>query len=109
MLRGVYYLIKNGTRSWACNRRTLSYFGFEQNNAVALTREEFSKYKLVQPTCVNNSLLRDSYTGKVYLVQNGKRRWVTNFAFARLKLNPNNVITVSYRLLDQIPEGEILR
>lgn len=113
--RGHFYIAAPGKRYRIVSQRVLD--SWSPQRVVTTTEAAVAKYKIAAKMKMRNgSLIWNLSDGKIYLIENGKRRWLKNPDwFFRLGLDPSdlkfNMKRITLVSLDELnlhPEGEDL-
>lgn len=110
--KGYFYIVSGTKRYRIISERVLA--SWSPPRVVGTTEAAVSKYRIAAKMKFRNgSLIWNLSDGKVYLVEEGKRRWVRNpDVFNTLGLDPTRqmkeVMCVSQAELDLHPVGEDL-
>ena len=105
------YLIENGKKRWITSSAAFALNGYKWNDVVLVISKELGLYKngediVVSELKKDGSLIKDS-GNKVYLIENGKKRWITTAEiFISNGYNWNDIITIFNEELDLYPNGE---
>jgi len=99
----------DGTKNWLVDNKTkytlssadLVHIGLASTDIVAAqdTADRLSKEKAF------NRFARDDTTGKVYMFENGKKRWITSRAKANELTDWSKIISYSTGFMKSIPDG----
>ena len=103
------YLIKNGKKRWITTAEAFVSSGYDWNNIITVFNEELNLYPDGENIYVgikDGNLARGT-GNEVYLIENGKKRWITTAeAFVSNGYDWGNIITVSEEELGAYEEGE---
>jgi len=93
------YLLENDQRRWIKDEQTFVFLGFNWSDVASLSDQELFLYKegetLSKGIIADGSLVKASGP-QVYLIENGKKRWITSpEAFSRNKFIWSSIIETS--------------
>jgi len=106
---GGVYFVKDGIKSpiWSKELMEINYPG---RTMIRLTPEELEEYETAEPvTFKEGTLIKPREYPEVYVISNGKRRWIPDEkTFEGLGYKWENIITTSYKAVSLHPLGAIL-
>lgn len=93
------YVIKNKKKCWIENALTFAAYGFEWNKITKISNEELLKYEngemLSKNAFADGTLIRAS-DPKVYLIENGRKRWISSpAAFSKNNYKWSSIVQTS--------------
>ena len=95
----VYYLTESGMIRHIPNEKVFNSYGDKWEDVVTVSPEEIRTYK-------PNNLIRLNNGYKVYLLENGKKRWIkTAQVFNRLGYDWSKIAPVNQVELNSYPQG----
>jgi hypothetical protein len=105
------YIMENGKRRWIPDPQTFAAMGLNMSAVRTFPSEELGKVSSTKPlpSRKDGSLLRYLGDHKVYIMENGKRRWIPDpETFAAMGLNVGAVSDVSLADVNAISENNPL-
>ena len=106
------YLIENGTKRWITTTAVFIASGYNWDDIIAVSESELSLYTQGKNVTANfsakpNGTLLKGSGPKVYLIENGTKRWITDATiFIASGYDWNNIITISESELNIYSHGE---
>jgi hypothetical protein len=101
---GTYWLFDSG-KKWKIPTSFMSnnIYGFDFATATSLSSKNFNNFPIADNL---TELIRDATDGRVYKIENGKKRWYTNrTSFERNNGNWGAVRSLSAYFVNSIPDG----
>lgn len=93
----IYYINSNGIKKPVPLGEVFSSYGNKMENVQIVSSQELQLYQDYQGVIYNN---------KVYIIENGSKRWVsTNVAFNNLNLNWDRIVPVNLIEFNYYPSG----
>lgn len=107
--RAALWLIEpDGQRRWLADRQSLQTQGLNTNDVVLVSPSWLRQWP-VGPALLTGSLWQDRQSGRVYLVADGRRRWIPDLlTFRRLGLAWSQVRPATSTELQGVPAGPAL-
>lgn len=108
------YVIENGQKRWIANPETFSSRGYKWEEIVTISVEEIENFKEGEKLDTANiknldGKLIKSQAPEIYIVQNGKKRWVPNIeTFNYYAFNWADVIEMTEKEIANYPKTENL-
>ena len=97
------YVVYGGAKFWIPDPPTLLGLGFDWSHVRVIPPNGTGK---LRPKPIDGSLLQEQHSAKVYLVDNGKLRWVKSTAVMEARCLPwRHVRTVPDNALTALPRG----
>jgi hypothetical protein len=103
------YLIDNNQKRWIKDEQTFVSYGFDWNKIIKISDIDLAKYadgvSLSKSAFADGALIKDS-DPKVYLIQSGKKRWITSAnAFKKNNFKWSSVIETSKEIVSSYVDG----
>ncbi|MDE2992520.1 MAG: hypothetical protein OXU67_01445, partial [Chloroflexota bacterium] len=107
--RAALWLIEaDGQRHWLADRQSLLAQGLSADDVVIVSPSWLRQWP-VGPALLTGSLWQDRQSGRVYLVADGRRRWIPDLlTFSRLGLAWSQVRPATVAELQGVPAGPAL-
>ena len=109
------YLIENGSKRWITTTAVFIAGGYDWDDIITVSESELNIYLQGENISVNfdvkpNRTLVKGSGPKVYLIENGSKRWIMNESvFINNGYDWNNIITISESKLNIYPQGKNIR
>ena len=103
------YLIEDGRRRWIKDERAFAYYGFDWSEVAQVNDQEFFQYaegETLTTISFANGVLIKGAREKVYLLQEGKKCWITSpEAFSKNNFNWSSVVETSEENISSYVDG----
>ena len=108
------YLLENGEKKWIATAEAFVFNGYDWNEVITVFDEELDLYpngkNVYASNIKNGNFVKSNNNEKVYLIENGKKRWIsTAEIFMRKGYDWKKIVIISEKELEIYEEGWEIR